>query len=160
MTHEADSAESLRHYVTESPSQERKCFVVKTMKKILIGNAFPLTLIRRKVRIEPVDINDFRKTLENAEIFSFWGHANTLPAASVFLGVDLTPQVERAILKLNRNHLPEFDGREFREVFIVSPNYIGDFRPRIGEEVPLEKIRDWQLLKIAFGVDLEKYVAN
>ena len=59
------------------------------MKKILIGNGFPMNLIRKEVNI-----------------------------------------------------------CEFRKCFILSADYVGNFRPAVGEEVSLEKIKGWQVLKI------------
>jgi hypothetical protein len=116
------------------------------MRQILIGNSFPLSLIRRKVTIAPATLN-----LEGLEeIYSFWGHENTIQVASDFLGIDLTPKVKRPEIKLNPNNLPELDGVIFTECWIVSPTYKVGFRPAIGEEVEESVIKSWQVLKITW----------
>ena len=120
-------------------------------KKILIGNSFPLSLIRRPVQITPSSLDDLKLELSAGDVVSFWGHRNTLAAAEKLIGYDLTPQEERPVVRLTENALPELEGTEFSECWIVSPNYSSDFRPAIGEEIPPEKIASWQCLKIIFG---------
>ena len=119
--------------------------------KSLIGNSFPLSLIRRPVKIAPCSIAELQKKLAEAKIVSFWGHSNTLAAANDLLGYDLTPKSDRPAVHLSAAFLPELEGTEFKECWILSPNYSSDFRPAIGEEVPPEKIASWQCLKIIFG---------
>lgn len=116
-------------------------------KKVLIGNSFPFPLIRRPVDVRPMRFEAFPK---DAEICSFWGHTNTLAVASEFLGVDLTPKTDRPALTLSENQLPVFNGEEFSECWIVSPNYAEAFRTPIGEETLAEKIKSWMLLKICW----------
>lgn len=115
--------------------------------KVLVGNAFPLSLIRRTVRIEPQTEDVFPR---NTMVFSFWGHTNTLPHVNAFLGLDLTPKSERIAVTLNDDLFPQLLGEIFRECWIISPNYTENFRPRIGEEISAEKIKDWTLLKITW----------
>ena len=121
------------------------------MLKILIGNSFPLSLVRRNVLIRPCQIEDLLKLLPGREIVSFWGHRNTLPAVSRRLGFDLTPAVERPALTLSPEKLPVFDGECYRECWILSPDYRPGFRPAIGEEVPLGEILGWQCLHLIFS---------
>lgn len=116
-------------------------------KRVLVGNAFPLSLIRRAVHIEPQPSDRFPR---EAEVFSFWGHTNTLLHVNAFLGLDLTPRSERIALTLNDDLLPQLLGEAFRECWIISPNYKENFRPKIGEEISAEKIKDWTLLKITW----------
>jgi hypothetical protein len=123
---------------------------MKNMDSILIGNAFPLSLIRRPVRIEPVSVDELRAAASNTEIVSFWGHANTLAAAEAFSGLPLFPAVERPVIQLQESGLPSMVGQTFCECWIISPDYIGDFRPAVGEEVVSEKIKGWQILKITW----------
>ena len=114
-------------------------------KKILIGNSFPLSLIRKnKVEIQEVPLESFKQYLTNSEIFSFWGHRNTLKVAEQILGVCLEPRAERPAIELNEMCLPTLYG----ECWVLSPNYIQGFRPSIGEEVREEQISDWIVLKI------------
>ena len=115
---------------------------------ILIGNSFPLSLIRRNVRIEPVGRDELLATIKGRQIASFWGHSNTLAAANDWLGVDLTPKTERPALHLSDNKLPQLDGMEYQACFILSPNYRPGFRPAIGAEVDAADILGWQVLKI------------
>lgn len=115
--------------------------------KVLVGNSFPLSLIRQNVEMRPMALSDFPR---DAEIRSFWGHTNTLQHANAFLGVDLTPKTERPALALSENDLPQLNGEEFQECWVISPNYVENFRAKIGEEIPAEKIKDWSLLKITW----------
>lgn len=116
-------------------------------EKILIGNTFPLPLIRRAVEIRPVSRDEIPI---NPEVFSFWGHQNTQTLAGQFLGLDLTPRQERPVLNLSEKQLPMLFGEEFWECWIVSPNYVENFRAKIGEEIPAEKIKNWTILKITW----------
>ncbi len=117
------------------------------LKRILVGNVFPIPRIRRSVRIDPMPPEAFPR---DAEIVSFWGHADTLPHANAFLGVDLSPVSHRPALDLSENLLPTLNGEEFRECWVVSPDYVENFRAAIGEEIPAEKIRSWTILKITW----------
>lgn len=118
------------------------------MEKILIGNGFPMNLIRHEVMITPVDICEFRKLLKISEPVSFWGHENSLKNASDFIGIDLAPAEERPVIHLTNDEYPTFSGCEFRECYILSADYVANFRPAIGEEVSLDKIKGWEVLKI------------
>lgn len=118
--------------------------------KILIGNSFPLSLIRRKVVITPCTLDELQKKLENTRIVSFWGHCNTLNVINQLLGKDLTPETERPVLTLSPDNNPVLDGTEFSECWILSPDYQKNFRPAIGEEVTVNDIISWQCLKISF----------
>ena len=115
------------------------------MDKILIGNSFPMSLIRRKVTIEPAELNTSGKTIS-----SFWGHSNTIKVASTFLGSDLTPENERPVIKLGVDNFPTLNGETFTECWIISPTYKNNFRPAIGAEVAAESIASWQVLKITW----------
>ena len=115
---------------------------------ILIGNSFPLSLIRRSVHIVPVGRDELLAAIKGRQIASFWGHANTLAAANGWLGVDVTPKTERPALSLSLDKLPLLDGVEYHECFILSPDYRPGFRPAIGAEVDAADILGWQILKI------------
>ena len=117
---------------------------------ILIGNSFPLSLIRRDVTIEPQPHSALKSALDGKRIVSFWGHTNTLARAEEFAGCGLAPKSERPVLKLNDDHFPTLGNQAFSEVWILSPDYIGHFRPAVGEEVPPEKISGWQILKLTW----------
>jgi hypothetical protein len=118
------------------------------MEKILIGNGFPMNLIRQNVKISLMDICDLRKRLKTSDPISFWGHENTLQNASDFIGIDLTPAIERPVVTLNEAGYPIYNSCEFRKCFILSADYVANFRPAIGEEVTLENIKGWRVLKI------------
>lgn len=119
-------------------------------KAILISNSFPLSLIRRAVKIEPCGLDELTALLSDAKIVSFWGHSNTLAAVNALLGYDLTPKEQRPVLRLSENNLPRYADNDFTECWVLSPDYCEDFRPAIGEDVPPEKIKSWQCLKITF----------
>ncbi len=121
---------------------------------ILLGSTFPLTLIRRPVRIVPATLDELRERSAEAEVLSFWGHANTLAAAEAILGFDPTPGEQRPALRLNEAQLPVLRKGDtevaFSEVWVLSPTYAPGYRPEIGAEVPIDKIIAWQVLRITF----------
>ena len=119
-------------------------------QSILIGNSFPLSLIRRKVVIEIASRDTILEAVQGKAVASFWGHANTLAAANGWLGADLTPKTERPALCLSENKLPQLDGVEYQECFILSPDYRPGFRPAIGSEVDAADILGWQVLRISW----------
>jgi hypothetical protein len=116
---------------------------------LLIGNSFPLSLIRRRVTIEPVPLETLREAIVSAGgVLSFWGHVNTLAVAEAALGHSVEPASERPALRLSPDNLPLFEGRIFAQCWILSPDYTENFRPKVGEEVPTEKIKSWQVLRM------------
>lgn len=123
---------------------------MKSNSSILIGNAFPLSLVRRPVRIVPATPEELHAAAQGKTIASFWGHANTLKQAERFSGLPLAPTVERPTVQLQESGLPSLVGQTFCECWIISPDYIDGFRPAVGEEVPPDRIVGWQILKITW----------
>ena len=122
-----------------------------TKSKILIGNSFPFSLIRcDRLTVEQRPIAELKANLADAEIASFWGHANTRIAAEAVLGVSLMPSVERPALTLSPEGLPMLDGDTFDTCWLLSPDYPEGFRPAIGTEVGPEQIAGWQVLKLTW----------
>lgn len=118
-------------------------------KKFLIGNAFPLSLIRgRKVLIEEVSIDVFKSCVKGAVLVSFWGHENTLEKAEEFLGVSIKPIENRPSIRLSERNLPMIYGEEYKECWIVSPNYDDELRHEIGCELGKDVIHSWSILKL------------
>lgn len=117
---------------------------------LLIGNSFPLPLIRRDVRITLSSREELRRQMANRPVASFWGHANTLAAAGQWLGMDLTPATERPALTLSPEQLPMLDGQVYHECYVLSPDYRPGFRPAIGVEVSSKDILGWQLLHLTW----------
>lgn len=115
---------------------------------ILIGSTFPLSLVRRRVVIEPLEQERVRLELQCRPFASFWGHVNTLAAANSMLGADVTPRTERPAVALDPNQFPALDGVSYRECFILSPDYAPGFRPKVGEELGPDKIAGWQALRM------------
>ena len=130
-----------------SPGGYREDEDVMMMNAMLVGNAFPLSLIRRPVLMTPVSKRIFTDALVHSTIVSFWGHQNTLKAAKQQFGVDLTPDTERPAIQLNEHKLPVLK-MVFDTCWVISPDYIPGFRPAVGEEVPPEAIQAWQVIKI------------
>jgi hypothetical protein len=115
----------------------------------LIGNTFPWSLIRRPVHVVPTSLDVWRSALAGKVVHSFWGHASTLAAVNVCVGVDLTPPTARPTLLCDPiSLLPSLNGVLFTECWVVSPEFEAGFRPATGAEVPLEKINGWQVLRI------------
>ena len=119
-------------------------------KSILIGNAFPMTLIRRPIQIAPQPLTALQHAADGAELCSFWGHENSRAAAEAFCGLLLRPETERRSITLNSEGFPILGSRAFSECWVLSPDYIDNFRPAIGQEVPQNKIRGWQILKLTW----------
>lgn len=117
---------------------------------ILIGNTFPLSLIRRRATIEPRALADLQALVGQGGFLSFWGHDDTRPAATQFLGFDPAPRKDRPALTLTPDLFPTIDGQVFREVWVLSPDYPAGFRPIPGSTVSAEKIIGWQLLHLSF----------
>lgn len=115
---------------------------------ILLGNSFPLSLIRRPVHIEPRQLADLRAALVGRTLYSFWGHANTLAAVTRMLVRDVRPKTARPVLSLDNSCLPCLDGRSFNECWVLSPDYVENFRPDPGQEVSEEAIAAWRVLYI------------
>ena len=121
------------------------------MTKVLVGNSFPLSLIRRKVVIEEATMEEFKALCKEGTLHSFWGHENTRSAAEEVLGVSVKPKTERPAVTLTPEGLPTLDGEVFRVCYVLSPNYKDTFRPKIGEEVSSEQIASWHLLKMIWS---------
>lgn len=120
------------------------------MENFLTGSTFPLSLIRRPVTIEPASFEDFLTALRSAQWASFWGHANTLQLANRLTGVDLTPQTERPAVTLSPEGFPQLYGKVYHQCWVLSPDYVPGYRPAIGQEVQLENIIGWQVLKLTW----------
>jgi hypothetical protein len=118
------------------------------MKGILIGNSFPFSLIRRPVSIRPRDTKEMIKRMQSMNWTSFWGHENTLTAASEVLGSDIRPKSERPALQLSSDGFPMLEGESFDEAWILSPCFKNNFRPSIGQELHAEDVENWQVLQI------------
>lgn len=109
-----------------------------------------MSLIRRSVLIVPRERTALLSALQDHILFSFWGHDNTLLAASRYLGCDLTPPQRRPVICLDSSGLPCFAGRSFHECWLLSPNYVANFRPEPGQEVPENAIMSWQVLHMSW----------
>lgn len=121
------------------------------MHPVLLGNSFPLSLIRRTVRIDPRPLEELRQAVGDRGCVSFWGHANTLEVAKQFLGFDPTPATARPALTLNGEGFPVYAGNLFQEIWVLSPDYRAGFRPKIGHEVAPGQILSWQVLRLEFS---------
>jgi len=124
-------------------------------EKILLGDSWPMTLIRRPVQIEPISIDNLRSWLAlGGDFYSFWGHQNTIAAANRLLGVDVTPKTERPAVELTHEGLPTFEGEVFWWAYILNPDYRPGFRPQIGQEVGEEDITGWTCLRVTYPLRL------
>ena len=113
---------------------------------ILISNSYPFSLIRRRVTVEPSEVEELRDNLRTRPWASAWGHPNTLEAARTMAGTDLSPKTARPSISLNAENLPSLDGMIFRECWLLSPDYVPGFRPSPGEDVTPENICGWHIL--------------
>ena len=103
-------------------------------ESMLIGNTFPLTLMRRRLTVDVVPLEELRRAAAGRRIVSFWGHANTLRAASAAVGFDLSPAEERPVLTLSPEAFPS----------------LGGDRPSVGDELKPEEICSWQCLHLVW----------
>lgn len=117
---------------------------------ILIGNTFPLSLVRRPVRIQPAQPGELKQAVAGKRVVSFWGHESTRAQAESVAGVPLAPDTERPAIQLQESGLPSLAGQTFCECWVLSPDYRNDFRPATGTEVPAELIAGWQILRITW----------
>lgn len=118
---------------------------------VLVGNAFPLSLVRTaRLVVESKTIADLHAALAGAEVVSFWGHENTRPAAEAVLGVSLAPKTPRPAITLSAEARPQLDGLTFDTCWILSPDYRAGFRPGIGQEVAMDAIMGWHVLKLTW----------
>ncbi len=126
---------------------------IRVHEPVLIGNSFPLGLVKRKVSIEPMAVEELAKRLGLAsEVFSFWGHEDTLSVASELAGRDLTPRSARPILDISDGY-PELHGETFRECFVLCPSHRSGIRPDIGKLISAEDVRSWQSLLLTWPDD-------
>jgi hypothetical protein len=123
---------------------------MKETPAILIGNSFPLSLIRRAVRIEPCSLEELHAAAESKTIISFWGHKNSLKQAEQFCGLSLRSQTARPVIQLSQDGLPSLAKQIFIECWVLSPEYIENMRPDVGQEMDERSIRDWRILKITW----------
>ena len=73
-----------------------------TKVKVLVGNSFPFSLVRcARLTAERKSLAELQALLADAEVASFWGHANTRSAAEAILGASLSPRSERPALTLS-----------------------------------------------------------
>ena len=119
------------------------------MTKVILGNTFPLTLVRRQVSIKPISLAEAKALLEDGFV-SFWGHSNTAAVAKAQLGFEVSPETERPALVLDENGLPGIGGVHSDKVLVLSPSYRPGFRPAIGVEVGPDDIVGWEPLLVQF----------
>lgn len=119
--------------------------------KVLIGNAFPFSLVRcDRLIVESLPLSALQDEFVGAEVLSFWGHENTRAAAERVLGVSLAPRAKRPAVTLSPENRPMLDGEEFNICWLLSPDYPKGFRPAIGVEVGLDQIVGWHVLKLTW----------
>jgi hypothetical protein len=123
----------------------------ETEGRILVGNAFPFSLVRcNRLIVEQKPISELRDALAGAEVASFWGHENSRGAAESVLGVSLATNGVRPAVTLSPALRPMLDGEEFTSCWLLSPDYPEGFRPAIGSEVSPEMIEGWHVLKLSW----------
>ena len=123
----------------------------KERSKVLVGNSFPFSLVRcERLVVEAETIPKMQDALKDVDIESFWGHANTRAAAESVLGVSLAPKTDRPALSLSENKFPMLNGETFDTCWLLSPDYPEGFRPAIGQEVALDMISGWHVLKLTW----------
>lgn len=121
------------------------------MGTIVVGNTFPMTLIRgHRVTVEELPISRLRELAMGRKIRSFWGHTNSLAAAEAVAGISLAPRTERPTVTLDEDRLPTLDGEGFAVCYVLSPDYAEAVRPAIGAEYATREIAGWHLLRLTW----------
>lgn len=121
------------------------------MEKVLIGNSFPLSLVRKgTVTMTCRPVEELRRLAQASVVTSYWGHENTRRIAEGLLGVSLKPRTARPALCLAPDGRLLLDGESFETCWVLSPDYKEGRRPAVGEEVGPEKIAGWQAVKISW----------
>ena len=106
-------------------------------------------MIKRKVRIYPIEVETLRGIVCNAEkICSYWGHSDTREIAEEILGVKIPENDIRKPLALSENEYPLWNGMEFRKCYILSPNYKNSFRPALNGGASVDEIISWKALVV------------
>lgn len=118
------------------------------MSQFLVGNSFPLSLIRRRVTVIPRSVAEMKTALGDRSWASFWGHENTAAIASSILCADIRPASIRPSILVNQSGYPVLDGVPYDECWILSPIYVEGYRPAISEEVSAQSIRGWHTLQL------------
>ena len=123
---------------------------------VLFGNIYPTSLVRRSTLMTPMTISEARQILETG-FTSYWGHSNTVQAASDLLGLDIRPTVERPAIILDEGtKLPTLNGYVYSQVIVLSPEYRPGLRPQPGIEIHASDILGWQCLLVTFPGTSEK----
>lgn len=123
---------------------------------VLFGNIYPTSLVRRSTLMTPISISDARQLLETG-FTSYWGHSNTVQAASDLLGLDIRPTVERPTVILDEGtKLPTLSGCIYSQVIVLSPESCPGLRPQPGIEINVSDILGWQCLLVTFPDKSEK----
>ena len=123
----------------------------ETKTKVLVGNAFPFSLVRcERLVVESKSLAALKEALAGAEVVSFWGHENTRAAAEAMLGVLLSPRSDRPALTLSPEGHPTLGGDIFESCWLLSPDYPEGFRPPSGVEVGPKQIEGWHVLKLTW----------
>ncbi len=121
------------------------------MEKVLIGNSFPLSLVRKgTVTMTCRPVAELRRLAQTSVVVSYWGHENTRRIAERLLGVSLKPSVARPALRLAADGRPMLDDETFGTCWVLSPDYRDGGRPQIGQEVAPEQIAGWQVVRISW----------
>ena len=130
-------------------------------KKVLLGNAFPMTLVRgRAVLVREIPVDELSAEAAAGEVCSFWGHENTRVAAERVLGVGLKTMTARPAIALDAQGLPSLDGTSFARCFVLSPEYRAGWRPAVGQEVGVDAVLSWHALELRWlerGADIGEY---
>lgn len=136
---------------TNSREDRMMACVVHKTSKALVGNSFPLSLVRsHRVEIDEVGLVELRRVLSESEVVSFWGHENSREVAESVLSVSLKPKMPRPAVVLDADGYPTLYGDRFTTCYILSPDYAPGYRPAIGTEVSPADILAWHALRLTW----------
>ena len=60
----------------------------------------------------------------------------------------MVDEIMKPVGHMDGDSLPVLDGMSYSEAYVLSPDYVENFRPAVGEEVAADVIRSWHALRL------------
>lgn len=115
----------------------------KVMEKVLIGDHWDMTKIRRTAIIITITLEEFIFKLERSRVYSFWKDKKTLERVNDYLGFDLSPEETLSEVRIqDYDKLPKFSKNVFSKVYVLTPLYKNNCK--------FNNIIDWEIVEIRY----------
>ena len=113
------------------------------MEKVLIGDHWDMTKIRRTAIIITITLEEFIFKLERSRVYSFWKDKKTLERVNDYLGFDLSPEETLSEVRIqDYDKLPKFSKNVFSKVYVLTPLYKNNCK--------FNNIIDWEIVEIRY----------